>query len=200
MSCDDKKVVVRPNVTDVVVTDKRPTTTVKPNQTKVVRVNRTTQQVRTPATQRLVRTLEKTSTVSIGTPGPMGPEGPQGPSGGVDLEKVAAIVLGGHRVVRSVGADLVSYADNTVVTHGDDVLGVTRAATEQGQLALVATNTEIVEPSWSWTPQEPVYLARDGLMTQNPPEPVDGATFSLEVGFALAPDTLLVRIGPTIYF
>lgn len=81
MSCDDKKVVVRPNVTDVVVTDKRPTTTVKPNQTKVVRVNRTAQQVRTPPGQRLVRTLEKTSTVTVGTPGPMGPEGPQGPAG-----------------------------------------------------------------------------------------------------------------------
>lgn len=135
-----------------------------------------------------------------GKQGVKGPQGPVGPAGGADIYKVAATSLGGSRVVRSTGNDLAGYADCSDPNHGDDVLGITRDAVSAGVSVRIASGTEVVEPSWNWIPQQPIYLAEDGLMTQIPPDPADGAAFSLEVGMSTDTDSMLVRIGTPVYF
>lgn len=125
-----------------------------------------------------------------------GPPGPKGdPGDGVaqpDLTVTAGATLGGHRVVR-VSASGAVYADASQ-TDVEAVLGVTTGAATLGAPVSVRPAGALVEPSWAWLPGS-VYLGRDGTMTQAPP---DGDA-ALEVGFALAPDTLYIRIQQVIY-
>lgn len=145
---------------------------------------------------RLSRTVE---VVAAGPQGPEGPAGPPGPAGGNVLALPAATVLGGHRVVRSTGDGRCGYASAANPLHGDDVLGVTLGAASAGADANVQVAGEIVEPSWAWVPQEPVFLGLDGQLTQTPPDDPDAA-FVLVIGFATAPTRLMLRIEAPIYF
>lgn len=138
-------------------------------------------------------------TVEVVTKGPQGeegPAGPPGPAGGNVVQLQAVGVLGGHRVVRSVPGG-VSYASANNPQHGDDVVGLTLQAGAD-ELINVQVAGEVVEPSWDWTPQEPVFLGSDGLLTQVPPE--EPAAFVLVFGFATSPTSIMIRIEPPIYF
>lgn len=147
-------------------------------------------------TEQLSRTVE---VITAGPQGPEGPVGPPGPAGGNVIALPAATALGGHRVVRSVGDGMCGYASADNPLHGDDVLGVTLGAVVAGANTNVQVAGEIVEPSWTWTPQEPVFLGANGLLTQTPPtDPT--AAFVLVIGFAASPTRLMLRIEAPIYF
>ena len=147
-------------------------------------------------TEQLSRTVE---VVTAGPQGPEGPVGPPGPAGGNVIALPAATALGGHRVVRSVGDGMCGYASVDNPLHGDDVLGVTLGAVVAGANANVQVAGEVTEPSWAWTPQEPVFLGANGVLTQEPPTETDAA-FVLVVGFATSPTGLMLRIEGPIYF
>lgn len=153
-----------------------------------------------PAVSAVVRDTQPVRVDTGGRQGVQGPAGPQGPAGGADIEKMAAMPLGGGRVVRSTGTNLAEYADCRFPEHGDDTLGVTRGAANAGTTVRIANGNEVQDPAWTWTPQESIFLGENGLMTQTPPDPAAGAAFSQEVAVALAPDAIMVRIGPPIYF
>lgn len=144
----------------------------------------------------LSRTVE---VITAGPQGRRGEAGPIGPAGGNVLALPAATTLGGHRVVRSTGNGMCGYASAADLTHGDDVLGVTLGAVTVGANANVQVAGEVIEPSWSWTPQEPVFLGLDGVLTQDPLSD-DVVAFLLVIGFATAPDALMLRIEAPIYF
>lgn len=56
---------------------------------------------------------------------------------------------------------------------------------------------DVTEPSWSWTPEAPVFLGSNGQLTQAPPD--DSAAFTLCVGFAATTTTLVLRFEAPIY-
>lgn len=139
-----------------------------------------------------------TRTVSIvgkGAQGPAGPEGPVGPAGGDVIVLPAVSDLGGHRVVRSI-VGFVGYADAYDADHGDDVLGVTLGAAVTGEDVQVQVAGVITEPSWAFTPGEPVFAGADGIPTQSPPT---DAAFLLVIGFAVTASSMRVRIESPIY-
>lgn len=142
--------------------------------------------------------VERTSVVKVASPGPQGPAGVNGADGGTYATKIAATALGGHRIVRTVSGTDVGYASNDDVLHGDDVLGMTLGAASAGAVVQVANEQDITEPSWSWTPQEPLYLGLNGLVTQTPPE--SPAAFALVVGFATSATSARIRIEQPVYF
>lgn len=144
------------------------------------------------------RPVEVVSKGPKGDRGDAGLQGPPGPTGGTAVERTAGTALGGHRVVRSAGGISVAYASCTQAEHGDDVLGVTLGAAALGAPVLVQTQGELDEPSWSWTPDEPVFLGEDGGLTQEPPAGVD-TKFLLVLGFAASSTRLVIRIGAAIY-
>lgn len=144
----------------------------------------------------LSRTVE---VITAGPQGPTGPSGPPGPAGGNVIALPAATALGGHRVVRSTGDGRCGYASADNPLHGDDVLGITLGAAVAGANANVQVAGEVTEPSWAWTPQEPVFLGANGVLTQEPPTEPDAA-FVLIVGFATSPTGLMLRIEGPIYF
>lgn len=130
--------------------------------------------------------------VSVGEQGPAGVPGAPGPSGASVLELVAGEALSGHRVVTTNAGGAVVYASNTVLADALTVLGLTIGAASNGAAVFVQVGGEIVEPSWTWAPHAPVYLAANGLLTQTPP--VSPAVFSLVIGFAATATKLVVDV------
>ncbi|MEZ2293931.1 hypothetical protein [Variovorax sp. RCC_210] len=119
--------------------------------------------------------------------GRQGPPGPPGGLGQAYVEFPAAVPLGGHRAVRLLAGQAI-YADHTVVADANAVLGITRGAVEEGALAQIQFGGLMTEPSWAWTPDQPVFVGLEGVLTQ--PSPTTG--FSLIVGIATLPTQILI--------
>lgn len=124
----------------------------------------------------------------------IGPTGGDGRPGGSTTRRDAVGPISGHRVVRSVPGGC-AYASANEADHADAVLGVTVGAATDGVEVEIAVSDEIVEPSWSWT-QGPVFLGLDGALVQ--PAPV-GTAFIRQIGFAVAPDRLLLTPRPPVF-
>lgn len=119
--------------------------------------------------------------------------GPQGPPGQAELIVCNTdIALSGHRFI-VLDNDLAIYADCTTIDHAHRIVGMTTGASNLG-LVSVQTTGEHEEPSWSWTPGQPVFLSTTGLMTQTPPTSV----FSLIVGFPISATKLFIKINQPI--
>lgn len=138
-------------------------------------------------------TVRSVSTVQVASPGP---QGTPGAAGGTYETRTASETLGGHRIVRSTGADTVGYASSDNPDHGDDTQGMTMGAATSGATVNVQRVGSVTHSGWAWTPGEPVFLGTNGLPTQTPPS--DG--FVQVIGHAEAADTLFLSIEPPIYF
>lgn len=197
MPCD-KRVVFQPSITEAVVIDDHPTVKFAQETPLVVRTGNANKPVIVSEKTNIVVEKTQKSVISIGTPGPKGPQGPPGPAGGESMRRISDAPLGGQRIVRATGAETVNYADNTQPGQGDDVLGLTVTATGgAGAEIFVVNGAEVIDPSWSWTPLEPLYLGQNGLMTQVPPP--DAAAFTLVVGFATSATSVMIRIEHPVY-
>lgn len=141
-----------------------------------------------------------------GPPGPQGltgaegPQGPQGPQGaaGVIIIAPASTNLSGHRavVLNSLGEAV--YADNNTAAHANKFAGVTQGASITGASATLQQFGEMTEPSWSWTPDQPVYLGANGFLTQTMPV-ATSAKFSLIIGVAQTATKLFISPMPPIF-
>lgn len=138
-------------------------------------------------------TTDTVTTIESISVGPQGPPGTGGTSS--DLSIVAAIVLGGHRIVVPDSNGKAIYADNTISSHANKVLGMTTGAVAEGGTATVKTVGEITEVSWSWTLDTPVWLSANGLMTQTPPT----TGFSLIIGFPISETKLFLDLREPIF-
>jgi len=134
--------------------------------------------------------------IEVVTAAEQGPEGIQGPPGsGSAVTRLAGVALGGHRVVVLDSSDEAIYADHTILAHRDKVLGLTNGAVAQGDEATIVTYGEVVEPSWNWTLDDPVFLGTNGMLTQVVPT----TGFLQRVGFPNgAPTKLFVDIDTPI--
>lgn len=141
--------------------------------------------------------VRSAATVSVTSPGPQGPAGVNGADGGTYTTKLANAALGGHRIVRAVSATHVDYASADEITHGDDILGLTLGSASSGATVQIADGQDVTEPSWTWTPQEPLYLGLNGLVTQTPPD--TPSVIAVVVGFATSATSARIRIEPPIY-
>lgn len=186
-------IVSGPKSPRVVVVSRRATTGISNKDTAAVVIDRPSPVTTVRADTRAVAVVGK------GAQGPEGPVGPPGPAGGDVFVRTAAAALGGHRVVRSTGHALAGYADAQVEEHGDDVLGVTLGAAAAADDVQIQGSGEIVEPSWAWQPQKPIFLGPAGQLTQTPPD-AGAAAFSLVLGFATSATSMQVRIEQPIYF
>lgn len=127
-----------------------------------------------------------------GPAGPQGPQGPAGPSGGSALSVVAASAIGGHRVVVLDSAGAPVYADNTNSSHVHKVFGITLNAGNSGDTISCVRSGEVVESTWNWTLDLPIFLGTNGLLTQT--APANPAVFSQIVGFPVNATTLFVSL------
>lgn len=138
-----------------------PNTTIRPSYPTTVVQTATGETVIQP-TPFAVTTIDG----GVGPQGPPGPAGPIGPTGGSTVAKVAAQTLSGHRIVRTVDATQVDYCDADTLAHRDTLLGMTTGAAISGAAVNVQAAGEIDEPSWTWTPGQPVFCGPNGTLTQ----------------------------------
>lgn len=123
-----------------------------------------------------------------------GPQGIPGPAGDATLYYEAGQILSGHRVVM-IEDDKAFYADCTIPTHGNRVLGITTGASVIGVQSRIQPSGEMSESSWAWIIDVPVWLITDGLLSQTPPS----SGFSLIVGFPISSTKLLIRISEPLF-
>lgn len=134
--------------------------------------------------------LQVTAPVYIGQRGAPGEDGAPGIAGGVVVLCTAGEALGGHRVVvLNADAEAV-YASNAVPDHLHKVLGLTTGAVTLGAEATVQTGGEMIEPTWAWTLDAPIFLGENGLLTQTPP--VSG--FMLVVAFPVTATKIFIKL------
>jgi hypothetical protein len=96
-----------------------------------------------------------------------------------------------HRFVTD-GAEYVGH-DNTF--DANRVLGMTLNAADADALVNVAVLGYVHESTWNLTPDLPIYLGKDGYMTQTPP--TEG--FLLSVGVALTPTSAYIDVDVPIF-
>ena len=107
----------------------------------------------------------------------------------------AVIALSAARAVR-LGPDGVTYADAGTPDDRNAVLGLTCTAADAGAPVDVQADGPLTMPGWGLIPGRPVFLGRDGLVTQDVPAPP--LAFALRLGAAATPDCATLRIGPAI--
>jgi hypothetical protein len=179
-------VIVDRKTSRAVVVDRSRTSAIVRNRPSTVQVD----------DRRTVRTVERqTATVGVSS---QGVQGRPGTPGGSAETRIAANTLGGHRIVRSVDASAVGYADCTDTTHGDDTLGMTTGAALEGESVEVQRVGAISFNGWAWTPGEPVFLSTSGAVTQTAPE--EGAAFVQVIGHAESATSIQLHIEPPTYY
>lgn len=131
-----------------------------------------------------------------GPAGTQGAQGPAGPSGGAAISVTAASAIGGHRIVVLDDAGAPAYASNQDINHLSKVLGMTLNAANPGDTLSIVRTGDVVEPTWNWTLNLPVFLGTNGLLTQTPPS--TPALFSQVVGFPITATKMFVNIREPI--
>lgn len=87
---------------------------------------------------------------------------------GTMVEATAGDTLSGHKAVAIVSGEAV-HADKDNAAHRGLVRGVTTGAVIDGEIALIQTYGPMLEPSWTWTPNQPIYCGTNGTLTQTVP-------------------------------
>lgn len=126
--------------------------------------------------------------------GPPGPPGAPGQAGVGYVTFKARGAIGGHRAVCAAFSGCVRYADSRDVAGAASVLGLSLHAAEDGDDIHVVTSGELVEPSWSWAQDLPIFVGVEGVLTQVPPD----TGFQLVVAVATSPTSALLSIKQPI--
>ena len=129
--------------------------------------------------------------------GQIGPQGVQGEKGdpgeggiGGTINRTAATILSGHRVIATDVNGEAIYADKDTPSHVGKVLGICTHAAIAGATIVIQAFGEFTEPTWNWTAGSPIYLGANGTLTQTPPT----TGFLLEVAFALTSTSIFISI------
>jgi hypothetical protein len=124
-----------------------------------------------------------------GEPGLPGSAG--GGSGDVvQTSLVADVALGGQRVVWGNALGRAVYADHSDSAMPVRSIGVTTGAAAANANVTVQTHGPMEELSWTWTPQQELFLGVNGLMTHTPP----ASGFSLVVAFAITATKIFIDV------
>lgn len=144
----------------------------------------------TPTSNVVVDSAEPVTVLSSGSQGPQGI-----PGNSITYEvSVAGGTMSGHRMVTVNESGKLIYADNTIASHANKVLGMITSAVVLDDIVNVYTTKTVTEMSWSWNIDEPLYLSTNGTITQVPPT----TGFLLIVGFAVTSTKIFLDIGSPI--
>lgn len=128
--------------------------------------------------------------------GPVGPQGAPGTSGSIAQAYPAQGPISGHRAVAVTAAGAVQHADAATPAHALRMAGISLNAAVDGGDVVVTASGPVIEPTWSWTPDQPVYLGLAGALIQSAPT---SAAYLLVVGWAVSPTCLFVNPQPPIF-
>lgn len=110
---------------------------------------------------------------------------------------VGPVAISALRAVEEISEGVVVYAQPQVdsTPRSRLVLGIALDTGAPGATIRVARSGLYDDPSWSWTPEIPIVLGADGLLTQE--LPADAGILQV-LGTALEAQRMLIRIDPPI--
>lgn len=111
-------------------------------------------------------------------------------TGTLDVQITAQAVINAYRAVGYDGNFTQPTAESL-----SKYAGVNRVATEIGQPLFVVREGLITEDGWSWTPDAPIFITTDGVLTQT--QPVFGNPVR-RIGWAISATTLNLDPYPII--
>jgi len=135
-------------------------------------------------------------TAATGTPTPVG-DGTYSSSqvdallvvkAGHSITAPAAEIIHGHRAAW-ITADGVYHASSDIPASAPGTLGITANAAEIAADVQVRVLGSMTEPTWAWTPGQPIYVGVGGALTQTPP----AAGYIREIALAVTATTVLIR-------
>ena len=126
--------------------------------------------------------------------GGTGPAGPPGPAGGDMLDLPASGAISGHKAICNNGGSAV-YADSTDPSTAHTLVGVSYNAAADGDTVSIVTVGPVTEVSWSWTPQQPIYIGTGGNLTQTAPT----SGYIRRIGFAETATTVFVQPSQPLF-
>lgn len=142
------------------------------------------------ATDRIALVRDTTSRVVVLA----GRQGIPGPAGGSLITGVAAVALGGHRIVTTNASGQYIYADTSILAHAGRAVGMTTGSASAGGVVTIQPSGLITEPGWAWTPGALIYATGSGLIGGSPP-----ATGWLQaIGYAQTPTSIFINLQQTI--
>lgn len=104
---------------------------------------------------------------------------------------IAAQAIAGHRAVALNDANQLVYASNEVLTHAYGPLYLSLNAATAGDSVAIARDGLIQELSWTWQPEQPIFLSTEGQLTQDLAQIRAGPGFLLTVAIALSETSIL---------
>lgn len=114
--------------------------------------------------------------------------------GGADsnlTSMTAAVNLNGNFAVKVNSSGLADVPSITLLADGQAVVGITTGAISMGASGDIRTAGTMTEPSWTWTPGLPVYVADLGALTQSVPT----GKWVLQIGVAETATQLVINVG-----
>lgn len=127
-----------------------------------------------------------------------GMKGDRGEAGSTSIARISSAALGGHRMVANTVDGRLGYASSDDLQSAFTILGMTLNAVSANGSVEVQSAGLVTESTWTWTPNLPIYLGLNGLLTQAVPT-TPTALFSLVVGFALSPTSIFINLHEAIY-
>jgi hypothetical protein len=105
----------------------------------------------------------------------------------VIVQRMVAQDTSGHRLMVPDDDGKAIYADSSDPTHISRPVWMTTNAWSNGIQADLLALGQVVEPTWDWTPNQPIWIGSDGFLTQDYPV---GAAFLRRVAEAVTPITI----------
>lgn len=96
--------------------------------------------------------------------------------------------LGGQRAVTIDGLLTVRYSDPLNLLNRHVAIGITRYAVVSGDAVDIQTEGIMTDPSWSWTPDQDIYVGPSGALTQT--YPLSG--YALPIATAISATSIFI--------
>lgn len=112
----------------------------------------------------------------------------------VGTSYIARGPISGHKAVAAYFNHSVIQASSDDTSIANSVLGISVNAAIDAAPVTVISSGEIIEPTWNWIPDMPIFVGRDGKLTQTPPS--EG--FQLIIAVATSQQSIAVGIKQPI--
>lgn len=110
------------------------------------------------------------------------------------VTRTAGQNLSGRRVVRAGTDGRAYYADAADPSDAGRALGITTGAAVEDDDATIRWRGSMIESSWAWTPNAPIFVGSNGTLTQSPPA-APGQAFSQRVAYAVTTTEIVVDLA-----